>query len=93
MVKPKYIRPSTQYLRNKVSYVTFDNGKNERSFSLSQYVQEAVKNVIDTLSQEGRALRKGGKYPWTSNYRPETDTSPEPPVPKSAYYQSLVGVL
>lgn len=31
--------------------------------------------------------------PWTSNYRPETDTSPELSPLQAAYYQSLIGVL
>ena len=93
VVKPNSIRPPTQYLGNKVSCVTLDNGRSAWSFSLSEYVQESVKYVIDTLAQEGRTLPKLGKSPWTSNYRPVTDTSSELPSPRAAYYQSLIGVL
>ena len=66
-VNPNSIRPPTQHLRNKVSYVTLQNGQSTWSFSLSQYVQDAAKKFIDTLDQEGRTLPKRGKYHWTSN--------------------------
>ena len=41
-------------------------------------------NFINTLAKEGRTLPKRVKSPWTSNYRPETDTSPEIPTPRAA---------
>ena len=93
IVKPNSIEPPTQYLGNKLSHVTLENGRNAWSFSLSQYVQDAVKNGIDMLAQEGRTLPKREKSPWTSNYIPKTDTSPELPAPRATYYQSLIGVL
>ena len=93
VVKPNSIGPPTQYIGKKVSYVTLDNGRNAWSFRSSQYVQDSVKNVIDTLSQEGKTLSKHAKSPWDSNYRPKTDTLPEFPAPRSAYYQYLIGIL
>ena len=42
-VKPNSIAPPTQYLRNKDSYVTLENGRSAWSFSSSQYVQDAMK--------------------------------------------------
>ena len=51
VVKPDSIGPQTKYLGNKVSYVTLENGRSAWRFILSQYVQDAVKNVIDTLTQ------------------------------------------
>ena len=56
LVKLNSIRPPTRYLRNKVSYFTLENGRNEWSFSSSHYVKDNVKNIIDTLAQEGRIL-------------------------------------
>ena len=50
VVKPNTIGPPTQYLRNKVSRVTLENGQNSWSFRSSQYVQDAAKNVINTLA-------------------------------------------
>ena len=52
-----------------------------------------MKNGINTLAQEVRTLPIRVKYPWTSNYRPDTDTSPELFLPRAAYYQSRIGIL
>ena len=92
-VKPNSIGPPTRYIGNKVSYVTLENVRSAWRFSSSQYVQDAVKNVIDTLDQEGRTLTKCVKYPWNSKYRNETDTPPEIPAPRAAYYKYLIGLL
>ena len=93
VVKPKSIGKPTQYLGNKVSHVTLDNGRHAWSFSSSQYVQSAVQNVVDKLAQEGRKLAKRATAPWTTNYRPETDTTPELSADDAAYFQSLIGIL
>ena len=85
VLKPNSIGPLTQYLGNKVSYVTLDNGQNSWSFRSSQYFQDAVKNVIDMLAQEGKTLPKSAKSPRTSNYRPDTDTLSDLPAPRAAY--------
>ena len=87
VVKLNSIGKPTQYLGNKVSYVTLENGVSAWSFSSSQYVQSAVKNFIDHLTSEGRLLPGREKSPWTSNYRPETDVSPKLPPLKAAYFQ------
>jgi hypothetical protein len=93
VVKPNSIGKPTQYLGNKVSQVQLENGINAWSFSSSQYVQSAVKNVEEYLHRGGKSFPKRVKSPWTSNYRPETDTSPELSPLQAAYYQSLIGVL
>ena len=85
VLKPNSIGPLTQYLVNKVSYVTLDNGQNSWSFRSSQYFQDAVKNVIDMLAQEWKTLPKSVKSPRTSNYRPDTDTLSDLPAPRAAY--------
>lgn len=92
-IKEKSIGPPTQYLGNKVSQVTMQNGVKCWSFSSSQYVQGAVKNVEDYLSKTGDKLPSRNKSLWTSNYRPECDTTQELSPSKAAYYQSLIGVL
>lgn len=93
VVKPNSIGKPTQYLGNKVSYVQLETGRHAWSFSSSQYVQAAVKNVVDTLLQEGSSLPKRASSPWTTNYRPETDTTAELTPEKASYYQSLIGIL
>ena len=47
-LKEKSIGPPTQYLGNKVSQVTLDNGTSCWSISSSQYIQAAVENVKNT---------------------------------------------
>ena len=50
VVQPNSIGPPTQYLGNKVSYITLENGQNSWSFGSYQYVQDNVKNVFNTLA-------------------------------------------
>ena len=93
-VKPNSIGTPTQYLGNKVSKVELDNGSKCWSFSSSQYVQNAVKNVEDYLERTGHdKLKPRTKSPWPSNYRPEVDLSPELGPKEVSYYQSLIGIL
>ena len=92
-VKPSSIGPPTQYLGNKVSSVELANGAKCWSFSSSQYIQNAVRNVEEYLAKSGEKLPSRVKSPWPSNYRPEIDISPELSGAKASYYQSLIGIL
>ena len=93
VVKEKSIWKPTQYLGNKVTEVDLENGRKAWSFSSSQYVQSQVNNVKAKLKKEGGTLPARNGSPWSSNYRPETDISPELSPEKASYYQSLIGVL
>ena len=93
VVKPKSIGKPTQYLGNKVSQVTMENGVSAWSFSSSQHVQNAVKNVEAHLANSGESLPKKTTSLWTRDYRPETDVTHELPPKQAAYFQSLIGVL
>jgi hypothetical protein len=92
-IKEKSIGPPTQYLGNKVSEVTMENGVKCWSFSSSQYVQNAVKNVESYLLKQGEKPLPKSKSPWPSNYRPEIDVTPELSSVYASYYQSLIGIL
>ena len=92
-IKEKSIGPPTQYLGNKVSLVDLENGVQAWSFSSSQYVQNAVQNVEDYLAKRQLKLPTRAKSPWTANYRPEIDITPELRPTEAAYFQSLIGVL
>ena len=92
-IKEKSIGKPSQYLGNKVSEVTLANGTTCWSFSSSQYVQNAVRNVEEYLKKLDDKLPSRVRSPWSSGYRPETDTSPELSPAKATYYQSLIGVL
>ena len=92
-LKEESIGPPSIYLGGKMSRVTLKNGVEAWSFSSSQYVQAAVKNVEEYLSKEGRKLPRRAASPFAANYRPETDTSPELCDTKASYYMALIGVL
>ena len=92
-IKEKSIGPPTQYLGNKVSQVTMSNDQKCWSFSSSQYVQSAVSNVEAYATKHNLKFPARCKSPWTSQYRPECDTTAELNPSRAAYYQSLIGVL
>ena len=54
---------------------------------------KAVKNIESYLKKRDESLPKRATSPWTRDYRPETDTSPELFESESSYYQSLIGIL
>ena len=92
-LKEKSIGPPSQYLGNKISKITLDNGTSCWSSSSSQYVQNAVKNVEEYRHKQGLGPLHKTKSPWPSNYRPEMDITPELTPQQASYYQSLIGVL
>ena len=61
--------------------------------SMSQYVQEAVKNVEGHLRKRGLGLLKKASAPMSLNYSPELDSSVELDQDGMGYYQSLIGIL
>ena len=76
--------------------VQLENGIWAWSFSSSQYVQAAVKNVESYLSREENKrwkLPTKAETPLTMTYRPELDVSPELESTEAAYYHSLIGIL
>ena len=47
------------------------------AWSLSRYIQEAVKNLERQLDKKGAKLKRGINSPLSNDYRPECDLSPE----------------
>ena len=74
-LKPGLLGPSTLYLGNKASKVTLENGVSTWSFSSSQYIQNAIKNVELYLQKSDRTLSSYAPSPFATGYRPEIDTS------------------
>ena len=86
------------YLSGRVHKVLLqlENGVWAWSFSSSQYMQSAVKNVEEHVGRpENSHLKIPSKVetPLTMSYRPELDVSSELTSRDSAYYQSLIGIL
>ena len=73
--------------------VIMTNGAKAWSFSSSQYVHEAVRNVEEELARRNSKLPTRSNSPMQTSYRPETDTSPELCPKDAAYFQSLIGIL
>ena len=93
VIKEGSVGPPSLYLGNKVSKVTLDNGVDAWSFSSSQYVQNAVKNVEEYLRKKGKSLPAKASSPLSNNYRPEVDVTCELDSLDASYYQSLIGIL
>ena len=81
------------YLGGKISQVQLPNGVIAYALSMSQYVQEAIKNIESTIKKRGLALKKKVQAPFTTNYCPEIDGSEMLNDEDSTYYQSLIGIL
>ena len=95
-LKEKSIGPPKIYLGGRVRKVQLDNGVWCWSYSSSQYVQAAVKNVklwLENPSNSHWGNLPKCDSPLPTTYRPELDTSAELNSSDAAYYQSEIGVL
>ena len=95
-LKEESIGPPTVYLGGRVCKVQLENGVWAWSFSSSQFVQSAVKNVEEYIEKSENSHLKipsKAETPLTTSYRLELDVSPELTPRDSAYYQSLIGIL
>ena len=61
-IKESSIGPPDIYLGNKISKVTLENGNQAWSFSLSQYVQAAVRNVEKYLKEQNKCWSNKAMY-------------------------------
>eukprot|EP00957_Ditylum_brightwellii_P066775 5067205-Ditylum_brightwellii.AAC.1 len=79
MLKDKSVGPPKIYLGGHVRKVTLENGVKCWSFSPSQYIQAAVKNVEECLARPGNEhlkMPRRAETPLPHSYRPELDVSP-----------------
>ena len=83
----------TQYLGGKIYQVTFGNGTKCWSFISSKYIQNDVNNVEYYLHTKEEKIPACSNPPLSSNYRPETDVSPDLLTNNATYFQSLIGFL
>ena len=95
-LKEESIGPPTIYLGGRVHKVQLENGVWAWSFSSSQYVESAVKNVEEYVGRPKNSHLKipsKAETPLMTSYRPELDVSPELMPRDSVYNQSLIGIL
>ena len=69
-VKEESIGPPKIYLSGKMSKVVLENGLTAWSFSLSQYVQTAVKNVKESLAKQDAKWTARANTPLSSTISP-----------------------
>ena len=95
-LKEELVGPPTVYLGGRVRKVQLGNGVWAWSFSSSQYIQSAIKNVEEYIGKPENSHLKilsKAETPLTTSYRPELDVSPELMPRDSAYYHSLIVIL
>ena len=95
-LKEESISPPMVYLGGRVCKVQLEHGVWAWSFSSSQYVQSAIKNVEEYVGRPENSHLKipmKEETPLTTSYRPELDVLSELTSRDSAYYQSLIGIL
>ena len=73
--------------------VNLANGMRAWAFGSNQYVQAAVKNLVDNLHKQGEKLLYMAPMLLSCKYRPETDILPECGEEDVSYYHSFIRVL
>ena len=82
-----------RYLGANVGKYQLQDGREVWSMSANDYVKNAVKNVEQTLAEEGTKLKGKADRPLPCDYRPEVDVSPLLSDELANRYQNLIGVL
>ena len=65
------------YLGATLSKMSLDNGQTCWTMSPEQYVKAAVTNVEENLARQGKRLPSKCVTPFTSNYAPWLEETPE----------------
>ena len=81
------------YLGAELSQMTNEDGKYCWAMSADKYCQAAVNNVEQVLRKKSRKLPTRCVTPMSSNYRPESDISPELKSDGMQWYQEMIGAL
>ena len=81
------------YLEASLAKMTLDNGRTCWTMSPEQYVKAAVIHVEEDLAKQGRRLPSKCVTPFTSNYAPWAEESPELKAHGVQRFQELIGQL
>ena len=82
------------YLGANVCKITLANDAGRWGLSPSKYVQEAVKNAEEYYKKNyNNSFHKNVSTPFSKDYRPEMDVTPELDKDEASYYHSAIGVL
>ena len=75
------------YLGGGISEVENSNGTKCWTMSSEKYVKAAVANIDEKLSESGLRLPSKCSTPFSSDYHPSTDTTPELDSDGLTFYQ------
>ena len=87
-----------RYLGSNIEKVQLENGDITWSMHSREYVQNAIRNLEQTLKNDGAAPlkvfgKRAGERPFPANYRPELDVSPLLKDELANRYLQLIGIL
>ena len=88
----KFAEP-TDYLGATLAKMTTSSGTECWTQSSDKYVMASIQSVETTLGEKGNKLPTHCVTPFSSGYRPESDTSAELGTEGHRYYQELIGML
>jgi hypothetical protein len=92
-LKDDKIEEPDVYLGATLSKMKLENGKYCWTMSPEQYVKAAVTNVEEDLAKNGKRLPSKCVTPFSSNYAPWLETSPELKADGVQRFQELIGQL
>ena len=92
-LKDDKIEEPDVYLGATLAKMALGNGRTCWTMSPEQYVKAAVTNVEEDLAKQGRRLPSKCVTPFTSNYAPWSEESPELKAHGVQRFQELIGQL
>jgi hypothetical protein len=81
------------YLGATIAKMSLDNGKMCWTMSPEQYLKAAVANVEEDLARHGKRLPSKGVTPFSCNYAPWLEETPELKADGIQRFQELIGQL
>jgi hypothetical protein len=92
-LKDDKMEPPDVYLGATIAKMTLADGKTFWTMLPEQYVKAAVINVEEDLAKQGRRLPPKCVTPFSSNYAPWLEASPELKANGVQRFQELIGQL
>ncbi len=92
-LKDDKIEEPDVYLGATIAKMSLDNGKMCWTMSPEQYVKAAVNNVEEDLAKHGKRLPSKCVTPFSCNYAPWLEETPELKADGVQRFQELIGQL
>jgi len=93
-LKNNKVEEPTEYLGTEIRKHNISGDDTPKwGMSSDLYVKRAIADVETELNKVGQGLKKKVTTPFSTEYRPELDVTPELPARQASYFQGLIGVL